>query len=77
MVEHRYTVSEIDALRRECERRYLTDGKQLHARFGINSAQMHTQVEDQVRTYMLAGVAAADIHAADFPASDPEEEKTR
>lgn len=64
--ERAYTVAEIDELRQACRERWLY-GTTAH----VNSSRMcirddlYRGVEHLFRTYLLAGVTAADIYAAD------------
>lgn len=65
-----YTVSQIDELRRACRTRYLwgttkpkISNNALSRSF--NESDMIKAVEEQVRTYMLAGIFAEDIYESD------------
>lgn len=78
MAERAYTVKEIDALRRACEQRWLF-GTTSHS--GSRTSGSYRQeekdagVEQLVRTYMLAGLTADDIYAADSPSPQQQEMK--
>lgn len=64
MTERRYTVEEIDALRQAC--RLKLAGKTpdtVVAFFDDPDWEEFRKIEEMVRTYMLAGVTAADIRA--------------
>jgi hypothetical protein len=72
----RYSVREIDDLRRVCEERYLwgstytppfEPGETSRVRHGrsYKESDKNAAVEEMVRTFMLAGVTAADIRAED------------
>ena len=70
MSERAYTVREIDALRRACERRWLYGttaslGAGTHTSRTFRSEEKDKGVEELVRTYMLAGIVAEDIYAED------------
>ena len=65
-----YTVAEIDALRRACENRYLWGNANGPRGGSVGSRSYHETdkskvVEDQVRTYMLAGITGSDLCAED------------
>lgn len=72
MTERAYTVSEIDALRSACEQRYLwgttysiTSASGSYASQSYKESDKIAAVEQMVRTYMLGGITAGDIHAED------------
>ena len=74
-MDRAYTVREIDDLRRACEQRWLFGstyrGPGQHSSRSYRSEEKDTGVEEMVRTYILAGIVADDIYAADRPpASD-------
>jgi len=68
-MERKYTVSEIDDLRRVCDDRFLWGTSKRHP--GMHSSRVYdpversNAVENMVRTYMLAGITAEDIRAED------------
>ena len=81
-MERAYTVKEIDALREVCRTKliwgYYTGPQEHHkTRVGdvvmwsapgsYNDAELSTKVEEMVRTFMLAGLTADDLLAADAP----------
>lgn len=67
MIERAYTVQEIERLRQACETKFL------YGRFGgrpgfsrpHNERDMAVCVEEMTRTYMLAGLIAADLYASE------------
>ncbi len=71
MNEHRYTVHEIDALRRAVGNKYLYGTYRLA--LGTNTSRTYNEdekmraVEEQVRTFMLAGLTADDLLASEAP----------
>lgn len=71
MSEHKYTVSEIDALRSAVTMRVNFGTTRLNPGATIgrvwSSGEMQKAVEEQVRTYMLAGISARDLYDADAP----------
>src|SRR5688572_3828140 len=73
MTERSYTVAEIDALRKACELRWLHGStaaplpRMSHAYY---PADKDRGVEEMVRTYMLAGITAAEIYAEDQKRSE-------
>jgi hypothetical protein len=68
-MDRAYTVKEIDDLRRACEMRWLFGTTKRSINWSTSrSYQVEEKikcVEEFVRTYMLAGVVAADIYADD------------
>lgn len=65
-----YTVSQIDELRRACERKYLYGTTKPRPSSdalsrSYNEGDMTKTVEERVRTYMLAGIYAQDIYESD------------
>ena len=78
MPNRAYTVHEIDALRRcvrdrflwgTCVPRYEASGRGMSRSY--QESEMAATVEHQLRTYMLAGVTAQDLIAADQPPNPP------
>jgi hypothetical protein len=67
--ERAYTVAEIDDLRAVCEFRYIWGTTFLIEPMGTsreyNEQDMNKYVEDELRTYMLAGITAQDIRDED------------
>lgn len=63
-----YTVTEIDALRNLCERKFLFGSYQLPKMGGAsrsyNEIEKYTAVEEMVRTHMFAGHTAEDLSPA-------------
>lgn len=73
-VNRHYTVSELDDLRRVVEDRLLfgtsyNDGRGRVSR-QYSKHELEKQVEEQVRTHMIAGHTAQDILDADTPKGD-------
>lgn len=66
----KYTVKELDDLRQACESRWLYGTtnftKTIYSRQYVQN-DMDKGVEELVRTYMMAGLIAEDIYAADNP----------
>ena len=71
MSERKYTVSEIDQLRSAVRLRCIfgtSNSKHwLHAYYAHNSQDMDKRIEEQLRTYMIAGITADDIYKEDDP----------
>jgi hypothetical protein len=71
MGERAYTVAEIDQLRSACEMRWLWGtasfgtGRSGQVSRSYREEERAVGVEQLVRTYMLAGITAADIYAED------------
>lgn len=68
MSERAYTVTELDALRRACEMRWLYGTTHLDkARMSrsFQAGEKDQGVEQLVRTHMLAGHTAEDLYTAD------------
>jgi hypothetical protein len=74
MTERAYTVSEIEALRRAIDNKYLfgSYNPQLQSGTLMSRSYMADEkmnaVEQMVRTHMLAGHTAADLYASESPA---------
>jgi hypothetical protein len=68
MIERAYTVKEIDALRKVVQMRWLfgtTNLKNTQMSRRYKEEELQVAVEQQLRTYMLAGIVAEDIVAED------------
>lgn len=69
MTERAYTVAEIDRLREVLDMRYLYGTSNLKMINGCSRTcrpeEKAAIVEQQLRTYMLAGITAEDIEKAD------------
>lgn len=69
MKKKSYTVREIDALRGAVENRYLWGNANGASEAGFSrtykESEMRVDVEEQVRTYMLAGITAQALCKAD------------
>lgn len=70
MTERAYTVSEIDKLRLICDERWLTGTTFYHPELpsygrSYKEYERIREVEEHVRTYMLAGILAEEIRASD------------
>lgn len=77
MSERAYTVREVDQLRMACEARYLYGTScPVFSGNGTGSSRPYREdvkaacVEQMVRTYMSAGITAADIYKEDQPPLD-------
>ena len=75
-MDRAYTVAEIDALRSACEQRWLfgttaSRGSGTFFSRSYRESEKDNGVEEMVRTYMIAGITAADIYAKD--AAPPQE----
>lgn len=72
-MERRYTVAEIDDLRRMCDLRFLFGttypSNETRWSHSYQAGERERAVEEMVRTYLLAGITADDIRAADMPTS--------
>lgn len=69
-MERAYTVAEIDSLRIACRQRWLYGTTAISGSGvsrGFRQNEMDSGSEELVRTYMLAGLVATDIYAADRP----------
>lgn len=69
MIERAYTVREIDDLRAACRSRWLwgttNPARMVGCSRSYRAEEEAVAVEQLVRTYMLAGITAADIRAED------------
>jgi phenylacetate-coenzyme A ligase PaaK-like adenylate-forming protein len=69
MSEKKYTLNDIDALRAACRERYLygttARGSGSRTSRPYTESELASSVEQQVRTYMMAGITAQDIYAED------------
>lgn len=74
MEERRYTVAEIDALRRACRDKVvwgrfsgpnLRPGQSAVSSRSFQSGEAERQAEDMVRTHMLSGHTADELRASD------------
>lgn len=71
MAERAYTVSEIDELRNTLKYRYMFGSSYFPPNSGDRTGRVYredemvAEVEQQVRTYMIAGITSDDIVAHD------------